>query len=249
MNREELIERARLAEIAERYEDMVGVMKKVVALGDALTTDERNLLSVAYKNIIGSKRTSWRVICSMESKHPEDSSLAKQVVAYREKIEGEVSAICEEVLELLNGSLIPEDTDSLNEEPLVEAAVFYLKMKGDYCRYQAEVSPGDKKSVPKAKAEEAYTKAFNLAQSNLKSTNPIRLGLALNYSVFFYEIMNQQAEACKVAKKAFDDAISDLDSLPEDSYKDSTLIMQLIRDNLTLWTSEAEDDAKVQDLE
>jgi hypothetical protein len=76
----------------------------------------------------------------------------------------------------------------------------------------------------------------------MQSTHPIRLGLALNYSVFFYEILNSPDRACHLAKQAFDDAIAELDTLNEDSYKDSTLIMQLLRDNLTLWTSDAGQD-------
>ena len=77
----------------------------------------------------------------------------------------------------------------------------------------------------------------------MQPTHPIRLGLALNYSVFFYEIQNSPDKACQMAKQAFDDAIAELDTLNEDSYKDSTLIMQLLRDNLTLWTSDtAQDD-------
>lgn len=72
-------------------------------------------------------------------------------------------------------------------------------------------------------------------------THPIRLGLALNYSVFYYEILNNPEKACSIAKTAFDGAIAELDNLREDQYKDSTLIMQLLRDNLTLWTSDAQD--------
>ena len=70
----------------------------------------------------------------------------------------------------------------------------------------------------------------------MKPTDPIRLGLALNVSVFYYEIVGDHSKACTIAKSAFDQAIAELDSLPEDAYKDSTLIMQLLRDNLTLWT-------------
>ena len=83
-------------------------------------------------------------------------------------------------------------------------------------------------------SEEAYKEAVAVANDKLPSTNPIRLGLALNFSVFYYEIKNQPDKACELAKKAFDDAIAELDQLKEDSYKDSTLIMQLLRDNLTV---------------
>ena len=60
--------------------------------------------------------------------------------------------------------------------------------------------------------------------------------------MFHYEVKNSPDKACHLAKQAFDDAIAELDTLPEDSYKDSTLIMQLLRDNLTLWTSDMEDE-------
>ena len=114
-------------------------------------------------------------------------------------------------------------------------------MKGDYYRYLVEVKKGDSRDALAGKSKEAYGKATEEAKE-LQNTHPIKLGLALNYSVFHYEIMNDGATACELAKKAFDDAIAELDSLKEESYKDSTLIMQLLRDNLTLWTSENEND-------
>ncbi len=84
---------------------------------------------------------------------------------------------------------------------------------------------------------DAIQNATDVAQTDLTPTHPIRLGLALNFSVFYYEILNSPDRACHLAKQAFDDAIAELDSLSEESYRDSTLIMQLLRDNLTLWTS------------
>uniref|UniRef100_A0A2A4K754 14-3-3 domain-containing protein n=1 Tax=Heliothis virescens TaxID=7102 RepID=A0A2A4K754_HELVI len=91
-------------------------------------------------------------------------------------------------------------------------------------------------------SQKAYQEAFDIAKAKMQPTHPIRLGLALNFSVFYYEIINSPARACHLAKQAFDDAIAELDTLNEDSYKDSTLIMQLLRDNLTLWTSDTQGD-------
>lgn len=115
-----------------------------------------------------------------------------------------------------------------------ESKVFYLKMKGDYYRYLAEVAAPEKRDDVVKNSQKAYQDAFDIAKEEMRSTHPIRLGLALNYSVFYYEILNSPDRACHLAKQAFDEAIAELDSLSEDSYKDSTLIMQLLRDNLTL---------------
>merc|ERR1712066_289719 len=87
----------------------------------------------------------------------------------------------------------------------------------------------------------AYEEAKTIAEKDLAVTHPIRLGLALNYSVFQYEVLQEPDEACKMARQAFEEAIAELDNVSEGSYKDSTLIMQLLRDNLTLWTSDADD--------
>lgn len=102
----------------------------------------------------------------------------------------------------------------------------------------AEVAHTDDKADVVEKANEAYKHAYEISKNHLERTNPIRLGLALNFSVFHYEIRQERTEACNMAKEAFDTAIAELDKLGESSYKDSTLIMQLLRDNLTLWTSD-----------
>ncbi|XP_071762153.1 14-3-3 protein zeta/delta-like [Centroberyx gerrardi] len=233
----ELVQKAKLAEQAERYDDMAAAMKAVTEEGAQLSNEERNLLSVAYKNVVGARRSSWRVVSSIEQK--TEGSDKKQAMAkeYREKIEKELQEICNDVLDLLDKYLIP------NANP-AESKVFYLKMKGDYFRYLAEVAVGDEKNSIIDKSQAAYKDAFDISKKDMQPTHPIRLGLALNFSVFYYEILNSPEQACKLAKTAFDDAIAELDSLSEDSYKDSTLIMQLLRDNLTLWTSDNQGDGE-----
>ena len=123
--------------------------------------------------------------------------------------------------------------------PIIHVSFTLLFRKGDYHRYLAEVTDEndtrDDKQVEAA--SQAYKDAFDTAKQDLPSTHPIRLGLALNFSVYHYEIAGNSKRACELAKQAFDAAIAELDNLTEDSYKDSTLIMQLLRDNLTLWTA------------
>lgn len=110
--------------------------------------------------------------------------------------------------------------------------------KGDYHRYLAEFASGNDRKEAAENSLVAYKGASDIAMTELPPTHPIRLGLALNFSVFYYEILSSPERACRLAKAAFDDAIAELDTLSEESYKDSTLIMQLLRDNLTLWTSD-----------
>merc|ERR1712224_645935 len=136
-----------------------------------------------------------------------------------------------DILGIIEESLIPNSTSE-------EAKVFYYKMKGDYHRYLSEFQTGDTRKESAGHALDAYQSASAIASSDLPPTHRIRLGLALNFSVFYYEILNAPDKACSIAKQAFDDAIAELDTLNEESYKDSTLIMQLLRDNLTLWTSD-----------
>jgi len=225
---------ARTAETAERYDDMCKCMSALVNWTKTskadLTVEERNLLSVAYKNVIGARRASWRTLNVDEHK---DDGIIK---VYKKQVEDELEAICNDVLQLLTEILIPNNTEEN------ESRVFYLKMTGDYYRYLAEFIT-DKGHD--AKAAEFYEKALTLAQKKLTPTHPIRLGLALNYSVCFYEVLKNKQKACDLAKTAFDQAISKLDKLDEASYKDSTLIMQLLRDNLTLWTSDQNDESRI----
>jgi len=227
---------AKLAEQAERYDEMVEYMKGVVtSKGEDLTLEERNLLSVAYKNVVGARRASLRIIGSIESKEKEKGGQNVGLVSsYKAKVADELNKICEDILKLLDDTLIAKAAAS------AEASVFYLKMKADYYRYLAEFAAGATKDGHATDADKAYKEATDKG-TELASTHPIRLGLALNYSVFLYEVQSKSQEACDLAKQAFDDAIAELDTLDEESYKDSTLIMQLLRDNLTLWTSDDAD--------
>eukprot|EP00455_Lapot_gusevi_P006191 TRINITY_DN1264_c0_g1_i3.p1 TRINITY_DN1264_c0_g1~~TRINITY_DN1264_c0_g1_i3.p1 ORF type:complete len:266 (+),score=109.80 TRINITY_DN1264_c0_g1_i3:156-953(+) len=240
--REQLTFLAKTAEVAERYEDMCKFMRQLVldfvpTSGD-LSVEERNLLSVAYKNVVGARRASWRTL-QVEDSKSTDTAFAPVSTAFRARVENELESICREVLELLESRLLQVSTAT------DESVVFYLKMTADYYRYLAEFKPKPKDVDPTLQTNEGqaarhYQRALEIATEKLAPTHPIRLGLALNYSVCYYEILKNPKAACQLAKSAFDEAIKRLDNLDEASYKDSTLIMQLLRDNLTLWTSDSQ---------
>uniref|UniRef100_A0A674DK21 14-3-3 protein epsilon n=1 Tax=Salmo trutta TaxID=8032 RepID=A0A674DK21_SALTR len=219
--------------------EMVESMKNVAGMDVELTVEERNLLSVAYKNVIGARRASWRIISSLEQKEENKGGedKLKMIREYRQTVETELKSICNDILDVLDKHLIPAANTG-------ESKVFYYKMKGDYHRYLAEFATGNDRKEAAENSLVAYKAASDIAMIELPPTHPIRLGLALNFSVFYYEILNSPDRACRLAKAAFDDAIAELDTLSEESYKDSTLIMQLLRDNLTLWTSDMQGDGE-----
>jgi len=224
------VEEAKLAEQAERYQDMASAMKAAVSDGLELDKDERNLLSAAYKNVVGARRASYRSIQLIEQK-PENSERKTRIAkAYKARIEKECHEITEELMNLLDFTLIPNASDP-------EAKAFYWKMKGDYYRYLGEVATGDMTHIISG-AEKAYMASMGVCSETCVPTDPLRLGLALNFSVFYYEIAGQPAKACKLAQKAFDDAVGELDSLNEAGYKESAGMLQLLRDNLVLWTDD-----------
>ncbi|GAB4824890.1 hypothetical protein Ancab_007760 [Ancistrocladus abbreviatus] len=237
--RENFVYVAKLAEQAERYDEMVEAMKNVAKLDVELTVEERNLLSVGYKNVVGARRASWRILSSIEQKEEAkgNEQNVKRIREYRHKVETELTNICSDIMVVINEHLIPSASAG-------ESTVFYYKMKGDYYRYLAEFKTGNERKEAADQSMKAYETATTTAEAELPPTHPIRLGLALNFSVFYYEILNSPERACHLAKQAFDEAISELDSLNEESYKDSTLIMQLLRDNLTLWTSDIPEDGE-----
>lgn len=242
MERDDLVFKAKLAEQAERYDEMMEYMSEVASktgANEQLSVEERNLLSVAYKNVIGARRASWRIMSSIETKEESksgaNSETCKLIRDYKANVEEELTRICGRILDLIKEHLEDGCADG-------ESKVFYKKMKGDYWRYLAEFKGGAERKEAAEQTLLAYKAAEATAEAELASTHPIRLGLALNFSVFYYEILNAPERACQMAKKAFDQAISELDTLGEESYKDSTLIMQLLRDNLTLWTSSQDDE-------
>eukprot|EP00767_Chilomastix_cuspidata_P001716 gnl/Chilomastix_cuspidata/184.p1 GENE.gnl/Chilomastix_cuspidata/184~~gnl/Chilomastix_cuspidata/184.p1 ORF type:complete len:296 (+),score=129.06 gnl/Chilomastix_cuspidata/184:669-1556(+) len=233
LSREDLVFLAKIQENAERFDEMAETMQKVARLGTELDVEERNLLSVAYKNIIGTRRAAWRVVNSIEAREKSKNNThhVSFIEPLRRKVEKELIDITHDILNLLEHFLVPSATSN-------ESKIFYFKMQGDYYRYSAEFKQGDERKDAAERALAAYSSATELSNENLSPTHPIRLGLALNFSVFYYEILGNVERACALARESFDEAVAHLDSITDDAYRDATLILQLLRDNLSLWVGD-----------
>ena len=229
---------ARVAEQAERFEDMVNFLGQVLneKAGD-VSADERNLLSVAFKNLISGKRAACRTIAAIEQ-NPKYSKFSDALATYKGTIEGQLTQDCETVIEMINTKVLAKDCQP-------EAKAFFVKMVGDYYRYIAENAKADKLEEVKQKALKAYDEANEIT---LPPCNPIKLGLALNFSVFHYEVMKNHSAACKLADEALQNALDKIDELEEDDFRDAKSIIELLKENLTLWKEEEEDDNAIDDL-
>ena len=191
-SREEYVYLAKLYERAERFPDMVKAINKFVELDPKLTKDERNILSAGYKNIISDKRSSWRLLNSMEKK--EEKKTTTQTVYIREvknNIEKELNQICDDIQKIIDKFLVPNASDS-------ETKVFFLKLKGDYFRYKCEFAAGKDFDDACENARKVYEEAYEIAKKDIPITNSTRLGLALNFSVFFYEIKEKKIKLVKL---------------------------------------------------
>jgi len=121
---------------AERYDEMVAAMKAVAQLNVELTVEERNLLSVAYKNVVGARRASWRIISSIEQKEKskENEANVQRIRNYGRKVEKELADICHDVLNVLDNHLIKSSTSDESKVvrlvlTLARAALSFLSLR------------------------------------------------------------------------------------------------------------------------
>jgi len=233
--KEKCLWKAKLAQEANRFEDMARYMRQVAECGAPMTKDEDNMLAAAYKHVLDTKRSSRRTLVTIEQKDGITSWEATVARHYRARIDEELRALCTEVLTVVDSWLTSDQPES--SDPAT--GVFYWKLSADSRRYAAEVieDPGDRAEVV-AMSKAAYERADRLGRKNLRPIDPIRLGLMLNYSVFLYQVCQQRRQGHDVAKHAFDEAVAEIDAIDDSMYDDSTLILRLIRDNLTIWIQE-----------
>jgi 14-3-3 protein epsilon len=233
--------RAKAAQLAEDWDDMAKYMKARCEEDGHLLPQDRDLLSIAFKNSVDSRRHALRIAAATEEmawkQSRADNDKEKIARAYRKKVEDEVIKQCEDFIHLLKSKLLP-----IAERG--EAKVFYLKLMGDFCRYKIEAArDAEAKLKLTEAATETYDEALVEAKAHLLDTHPLRLGLALNYAVFQHTVLRDRDQAIRTAKAALYGAKKDLISLPEEAQRDTEELCISLQENVSNWESDIHDEA------
>jgi len=220
---------AKVAESAERFDEMREFMQQRAKTGKPLSTEERDLLSAAYKGSVNSRRSAARVVDLVAQQESSDGRKGNAVLSssYRSRLEAEMQDICKELMGLIE-DLLPKAESG-------EPVAFYMKMKGDYNRYMAEVQDKDQREHAVEEAKKAYQEALVEADQHLLTTHPVRLGLSLNWAVFQNEILGNKEGAVKTAETTIHGAMQALEGMPDEAYQDALGTLRMLQENLALW--------------
>ncbi|KAJ7919983.1 14-3-3 domain-containing protein [Mycena leptocephala] len=227
------VQQATLMNSCGLYQDTLEILRPVAYSGQELTLDERRLFATACGIMVKRLRHSCKIISLIESHKDVRGRKAGMTTEYRQHVEAELFAKCKDILQILEDHLIPSAQSN-------ESLVFYRKMMGDFYRYLAEFSIEFERRNHIEQSLAAYTVASHLATHDpeMPPTHPTRLGLAINFSILYHDILENPDEALEHANQAFSDGIRHFDLLTEETYKESILLLQLLKDNSTLWSRE-----------
>lgn len=238
LSREENVFMAKLYESTEKFDKMVECINSYVIQNPVLNKEEVNLLSSGYKNVINRKRIAWR---DLVTKNNEDLSTKKKkaeiVAELKKEAEDEIISIADRLLVIIEKYLIPNAKTDENK-------VLFLKMKADFYRYKAEITDGKEYEENHKLSESAYSEGYKLSEQ-LPISNPVRMGLTLNFSVLYYEVKLQREKALSIAEKAYAESLTIIDELDKTLSKDTLLIIQLLKDNISKWKNDGEEESDI----
>lgn len=238
LSREENVFMAKLYESTEKFDKMVECINSFVAQNPVLNKEEVSLLSSGYKNIINRKRIAWRDLVTKNTEESNNKMKKTEIVAeLKKEAEDEILNIATSLLAVIEKYLIPNAKSDENK-------VLFLKMKGDFLRYKAEITNGKEYEENHKLSEIAYSEGYKLSDQ-LPISNPIRMGLALNFSVLYYEVKLQRDKALSIAEKAYAESLTIIDELDKTLSKDTLLIIQLLKDNISKWKNDGEEESDI----
>lgn len=221
---------AQTAEAAERYDEMCVFMREVCMAVPELNAEGRNLLYLAFKKRVGALRTHWRVVddaaeAARESGAGDEAAFASERL---ESLANKIAVVAGEVFAIIDRleSLVSTD----------EAGIFYMKMRADYHRYLAETRQGMARTAAAQVADAGYAEALARARGALRSGHATLLGVALNYAIFMREVCADRDGACRLVRATLAGAALEYGSYPDG--EEAAAALQLLRDNLGIWTTE-----------
>ena len=231
-SREELIFLSKLYTKAELYKEVINFIKEFIKLNPKIEKEECDIISTGFKNMISEKRSSWFTLQSMERKEKKKKkNTIKEIKEIKNHIENEIRETCKELQDLVDKELLPK-----NEED--EVLVFLYKLKADYFRYICEFAEGNELLDNLIKAEEFYKKAYEIADKKLPIINCNRVSVALNYAIFLYETKKDKKNGFDIAQNTFKESMKFIEDLEKPKYRDTLLIIQLLKENIIFWNSE-----------
>ena len=228
---------AMLAEQCERYKDMIEILENLINIKkEEMNLDEKNLISIAYKNYISEIRSAISIIITYENEEisKENSPYLEYIKEYKENVIKELEIECVKICNSIQNIIMPKLETK-------DKKVFFGKLKGDYYRYIAENTEGEIKKKYSELSLKTYNESLIEANDlNYKISN--KLGLLLNLSVFYYEVNFDFNEALNLAKDTLNKGKNALNGVDEDNeeFKDSISILNLLNDNIKLWEMENE---------
>jgi 14-3-3 protein beta/theta/zeta len=226
LSRSEILDKLKLANPLTQYDEMLDLIQTLTPL-QAFSKEERDLFGLAAENYIQSRIKLWSEVSSSEQKSEGSETRQAQLKDEREKIEADSRTV-------LETKILPVAKDQLTLSTEATHSVFFNGISGNAYAFLASIAAGDSRQALIEGAQRSYGSAFDQAKLELNAVDPQRLYVALNFSQFYYDILDAPDRACHLAKQAFDDAIAE-DVRPIESER----LMQRLRDNLTKWTSEA----------
>ena len=234
-SRDEYIYLAKLYEKAEKLEDMIFCINKFIEIDPKLSISEKDLFSNSFRIVIKLKRSSYRTLNEIEKLElKKNSNHVKLISDIKYRVELEIKSICDNIQSLIDKYTLPAVND-------YESKVFYLKLKADYYRYKSEVSLNEEYIRCINLAEKNYNEALEISERHLPLSDQNRLGLILNFSIFYYECKKSKEDSVKLCQPIYNELKKIKQDLEKKQMRNSLLILELIKENLILWTNDIAD--------
>jgi len=241
-NQELLIKNMYLARLClnlENYEDSLRYVDQMAKLKEnEFSIEEREIFVNAYKSYISQKRNSWRILYKKEADYIEEKNKNTNIISeIKAKYEKSILDASQTFIHIIDKHIFPK-------LKTLDGKTFFLKVKADYYRYMSEISFGSDLKTYRKHSSKFYKEAFTTSLM-LNPLNIIRLGVALNYSVFFYEVLSNTLQSIMIATSALNEALKELKSYDEERLQDEKLkdaldIISIIKENIQYWAKDPE---------